>query len=137
MFMFRQSVLVLLMISVMFMVFACSSDPEPVGPPLEGEVEDLASEFISKLLAKDYSGAVTYFNAEMKKAMSESKLKQTWEGLLIQMGSYEGELEKRVESSEDYEAVNVLSQFANDQINIRVVFDSDNRVAGLWFQNVE
>lgn len=120
-----------------FAVVSCSGDPEPVGPPLEGEITDLASEFIDNLVKEDYSSAAAFFDAQMKRAMSEKKLKQTWDSLLKQMGAYVGEVDKRVEQSGEYEAVNVITEFANESLNIRVVFNSDKRVSGLWFQPVE
>lgn len=133
--MFRKLVFLLLCL-LAFSAAACSGDPE-IGPPLEGEVADLAETFIANLDNEDYAGAVAFFNAEMKRAMSERKLKQTWEGLNKQMGLYLGEVEKEVLQVEDHEVVNVLSDFEKDHLIIRVVFDSDNRVAGLWFLPVE
>jgi len=134
--MFKKLALFMVIFLVFILSIACSSEPEPVGPPLEGEVTDLAVEFIGNLVEEDFSRAAAFFNAEMKKAMSESKLKQTWQTLLSQQGDYVGELEQRVEQSGDYSAVNVITEFATGPINIRVVFDNDNRVAGLWFQPV-
>lgn len=129
-------VIVLLLSFLAVGVVSCAPAPE-VGPPLEGEITALAEEFIASLVAGDYSGAVSYFDAQMLKALPEKKLKQTWEGLLQQMGPYQGEVEKRVEQSGQYEAVNVITDFAQGQLNIRVVFNSDHRVSGLWFKPVE
>jgi uncharacterized protein len=135
--MFKKLALFIVIFLVLILSISCSSEPEPVGPPLEGEITDLAVEFIGNLVEEDFSSAVAFFNAEMKKAMSENQLRQTWRTLLTQQGEYVGEIEKRVEQSGDYAAVNVITEFAAGPINIRVVFDSDNRVAGLWFQPVQ
>ena len=135
--MLKRIAVMLLLIILTLALISCSSDPEPVDPPLEGEITDLASEFIDNLVKEDYSAAAAFFDAQMKKAMSEKKLKQTWEGLLKQMGAYVGEVDKRVEQSGEYEAVNVISEYTSDPLNIRVVFNSDKRVSGLWFQPVE
>ncbi len=132
-----RKLLVLLLLSLLAVYAASCGGDLDVGPPLEGEVTDLAETFIANLDNEDYAGAAAFFNAEMKRAMSERKLKQTWEGLLKQMGPYHGEVEKQVQQAGEYEAVNVLSDFEKGRLNIRVVFDSDNRVAGLWFQPVE
>ncbi len=121
----------------LLLLASCSSEPEPVGPPLEGEVDELASEFIGYLAVEDYSSARAFFNAEMNKAMSESALKRVWEGTQSDLGSYVEEIEKQVQSVDEHIAVNVHSQFADGQLNVRVVFDSDNRVAGLWFLPIE
>jgi len=128
---------IILFLMMPLFVFSCSNSQEPVGPPLEGDIADLAEEFIADMHAEDFNSAVSFFNADMKKAMSERKLQQNWEAVLAQQGAYEGEIEKHIEESGDYRAVNIITDFAAGPINIRVVFDGDNRVAGLWFQPVE
>lgn len=136
--MVKKRVIVLLALLPLVALYgtSCSSEPE-AGPPLEGEIIDLAEEFIDNLVDENYSSAAAFFNAQMKKAMPERKLKQAWEQLLQQAGPYKGVLEKRFEQGDDYAAVNVITEFAEMQLNIRVVFDGDNRVAGLWFQPAE
>ncbi len=134
--MFKRAICITLILPLM-LIASCSSEPEPVGPPLEGEVDELASEFINFLVAEEYTSARAFFNAEMSKAMSERALKQAWEGTQSELGGYVGEIEKQIQSTGEYEAVNVHSQFGDGQLNIRVVFDTDNRVAGLWFLPIE
>ncbi len=126
----------LFILFTLFILTSCS-DPGPAGPPLEGDVSDLASEFINSLEGQKYDRAYDFFNTEMRKAMSERQLRQTWEGTLAQLGAYKGEVEKIVDEVEEYTAINVITDFENDRINIRVVFDQDKRVAGLWFHPAE
>ena len=102
-------------------------------PPLEGEITDLAEEFIACLVDGEYDRGVEFFSAEMKRAMSARGLAQTWEQLLEQMGPYVGEVGKRIESSGEHDAVIVTTAFEHVFLDIRVVFDKDRRVAGLWF----
>lgn len=134
--MFRKAIVLFLLCLLVVSSASCSGKPE-IGPPLEGEITDLAEIFITNLENGDYTGAVVFFNVEMKRAMSERKLKQAWESLLNKMGPYMGEVEKAVKRIEEYEAVDVLSDFEKGRMIIRVVFDSDNRVAGLWFRPVD
>ncbi len=126
----------LFILFTLFILTSCS-DPGPAGPPLEGDVSDLASEFINSLVGQKYDRAYDFFNTEMRKAMSERQLRQTWERTLAQLGAYKGEVEKTIDEVEEYTAINVITDFENDRINIRVVFDQDKRVAGLWFHPAE
>lgn len=135
--MVKKVLLLIIFMLVSLLIVSCSVSQEPVVPPLYGDISDLAEEFIEYMRNEDYSSAVYFFNADMKKAMSEGKLKHSWEALLTQQGAYEGEIDKHIEESDDYRAVNVITDFVAGPINIRVVFDGDNRVAGLWFQPVE
>ncbi len=102
-------------------------------PPLEGEPAELARSFISSLAGGDYEGCTGYFNTKMGRAMKAGKLEKVWRDLQAQVGSYVGETSIREEVVDGYDVVFVTSEFEKDSLIIRVVFDEDRRVAGLWF----
>jgi len=133
----KKSYILLCLVAADLFIVSCSSEPEPAGPPLDGEITDLSAQFISNLVAEDYEKAASFFNTDMKKAMPTKQLEKAWQNLLTRTGPYQGEIEKKVEAVEDYRAVNTLTAFDGEKMNIRVVFDDDNRVAGLWFLNVD
>ncbi len=133
----KKSFILLYLAAATLFIVSCGSEPVPAGPPLDGEITDLSAEFISYLVAEDYEKAASYFNTEMKKAMSVKQLEKSWQNLLARTGPYQGEIEKKVETVQDYRAVNTLTAFDGEKMNVRVVFDDDNRVAGLWFLNVD
>ncbi len=54
--------------------------------------------------------------------------------VLAQLGPYTKETGKRVEKIEEYDAVFITAQFEKAQVTIRVVFDSEKQVAGLFFE---
>ncbi len=106
-------------------------------PPLEGEPAELAEEFTGCLAQGDYDGCVEYFSAKMKRAMSARKLEQAWEDLQSQVGPYLGKTDLREEVIDGFDVVFVTAEFEQDLIIIRVVFDEDRRVSGLWFDPVK
>ena len=132
----RSALLILLLFTATFNL-SCELDPRPYGPSLEADRSDLASEFIGNLVDEDYNSATAFFNAQMRRVVPERNLQRAWEGVLAQMGSYEGEAEKYLEEVEGLEAVNVITDFTEGQLNIRILFDDDNQITGLWFNPVE
>lgn len=128
----RQIYILLIIVAVV--MASCSKPSTPADPPLEGDVTDLALDFVSKLAEEDFAGTVGYYDATMKQALPESQLQAIWEQLLVQAGPFIGVLGTRVISDDQYDAVLVTSEFASLVLDIRVVFNKDRRVAGLFFQ---
>lgn len=123
-----------LMIMLVTVAVSCSREPESIDPPLTGEITDLASEFVSYLVKDNYAVAGGMFDATMRKALPKDKLEQTWQALLEQVGAYIREADKRTEEIEGYDVVYVTAEFENAFIDIKVVFNSERRIAGLFFQ---
>ncbi|UNC93844.1 alpha/beta fold hydrolase [Candidatus Contubernalis alkalaceticus] len=117
---------------------SCGSDTKVDDPPLEGEITDLAEDFVNKMAAGEFERVVDYyFDAPMKRAMSAKTLSETWETLLGQVGSYTGQVDKGTDVVNGYDVVFVTTQFENDKIVIQVVFNEDKRISGLWFLPAE
>lgn len=127
----RRSFPVLLLAFVLCLV-AVSCSPEKL-PPLDGEPVELAEEFTGSLAKGDYEECVEFFSAEMRRAMSARQLEQSWDDLQDQVGPFVGKTGMREETIDGYDVVFVTTKFEDGLIDIRVVFDEDRRVAGLWF----
>ncbi len=89
--------------------------------------------FVDLLAKKDYAAAESQFDPAMKSAMPEAKLRAVWEDLLIQAGPYQKQLRTRVEKQAGYDVVLVTCQFERKPLDIKVVYDSQKRVTGLWY----
>ena len=138
MFMLKRGFLLVLVMLLAVSVLSCGSDSTVDNPPLEGEITDLAEDFIGKMAAGEFEQAVDhYFDAPMKRAMSAKTLSETWETLLGQVGPYTGQVDKRTDVIDGYDVVFVTTQFENDKVVIQVVFNEDKRVSGLWFLPAE
>nr|WP_161598012.1 alpha/beta fold hydrolase [Dethiobacter alkaliphilus] len=130
--MYKLTFILLILLAVV--TASCSTQTAPADPPLEGDVTDLAVDFVTKLSEEDFAGTVAYYDANMRQALPESNLREVWEQLLGQAGPFVGILDTRVESDDEYDAVLVTSEFESLVLDIRVVFNRDKRVAGLFFQ---
>jgi hypothetical protein len=133
----KRALFMLFVIALAFTVISCSKKAVPADPPPEGEIAELAAEFVAKLSQEDFAGAVSYFDPTMKTALPENKLAEIWQSLLTQAGPFVSQVETREESVQGYDAVFVTTEFEKAKIDIRVVFDKNKRVAGLFFHPVQ
>jgi dienelactone hydrolase len=84
-------------------------------------------------MAGDFEKAVQPFDETMKKAMSADRLKKVWEGVTGQQGSFKEVGGARTEAVQKYQVVFVTTEFERGKLDTKVVFDADNRIAGLFF----
>jgi dienelactone hydrolase len=105
------------------------------GQPNEdpGELWLRARTFVEQLAEGDFKAAVGTFDETMRGALPEAKLRETWEALIGQVGAFKGQLAYRSERSQGYRIVFVTSEFEAAKIDVRVVFDAGERIAGLQF----
>lgn len=106
-------------------------------PPLEGEITELAEDFLACLAAGDYRAAAGYFDARMKRAMPAGELGLAWKSLQEQAGEYQNVLARRMVTEDGYQTVVATTQFEEAVVDIRMVFNQDRRIAGLWFRPPE
>jgi uncharacterized protein len=95
---------------------------------------EVTAEALVELLAQgDFAAAAGSFDATMKEALPALKLEQAWNGLVAQVGPYRGHLASRAERPGEHDIVHVTSRFERAVIDVRVVFDQERRIAGLFF----
>jgi uncharacterized protein len=92
-----------------------------------------ARAFAELLVRKDFANAVATFDDTMKTAMPETKLQETWNSVVAQVGAFKQVVKTRTERRGAYTIVVVTSDFQNATLDIKVVFDQSKRVAGLFF----
>lgn len=141
----RPSTLLVLLAALMALLAACSGPADssasasptatsPASATVDPELDRLATEFIELLVAEDFTAAVATFDDAMASALPAADLAATWQQVTAQAGAYEEEILRRQESSGGYDAVVVTAQFEDSPLDIRVVFDAERRIAGLFFQ---
>lgn len=109
----------------------------PAATPTPPAVTDLAVEFVDLLVKEDFSAAFERFDTTMKGALPEADLQAVWESLLAQIGSFQEHVEIRVDKVAEYDRVYVTGEFEQATIDVIIVFDSEGRVAGLFFAPTE
>jgi hypothetical protein len=118
-----------------FMTISCSQVPVPLAEsPRVDELKTRAGEIVSLLAAGEFAGVTSHFDAKMKSAFPEAKMRDTWNSLTGQIGAFESAGGKRAYMIGKHEAVFVTSHFANATMDIQVIFNPESQVSGLWIK---
>jgi pimeloyl-ACP methyl ester carboxylesterase len=94
----------------------------------------IAADFIQLLHQGEFAVATKNFDAAMSKVLPVAELKKTWEKLLADSGAFKKHVTGRLETSGKYEIVYVTCEFAKMKLDARIVFDEENKIAGLFFK---
>lgn len=89
---------------------------------------------VEKIAAGDFAGVVAMFDATMTSALPEATLRQTWEGLTSQVGAYREHGAARSATEMGFGVVYVPCTFERGSLTAKVVFDSQGKISGLFFQ---
>lgn len=125
--------MIFLLILVVLVSFSACNNQSQV-EPLDGEITDLADEFLNHMEEGDFELATEYFDVDMRNALSEVELSETWRGLQNQLGTYYGKVGERTEEIQEYDIVFITVQFEYELIDIRIVFNEYKQIAGLFFE---
>lgn len=88
---------------------------------------------IANLLAKeDFAAVVAQFDPRLTKALSEARLRAGWQDAVKQFGPFQKQLKTRTKEQAGYHVVLVRCQFEHGALDVKVVYDAQSRVTGLW-----
>jgi hypothetical protein len=93
-----------------------------------------AIEFVTFLSEGNYSECIARFDQTMKDGLPESKLHEAWNTIQNQVGVFQKQIGVRQVREGGFDVVYVTCQFERGKIDVKVVYDSDNKVSGLWFR---
>ncbi|MGZ4974965.1 MAG: DUF3887 domain-containing protein, partial [Limisphaerales bacterium] len=90
------------------------------------------SDFVTLLQEQKFAQATTQFDPAMIKALPEPKLRNVWQDLTKEGGAFQKQLGASVQSYWGSKLVLVTCQFERKAFGIRVVYNSQKRISGLW-----
>jgi len=105
----------------------------------ENQQEELNLEFeairiVENLSQNSYQEVYQKFNDEMKNAISLNELQTAWESIIYQYGDYKEIKSTRKTEEYGYQIAYVTCDFETlGHLDIRIVFDENDMVAGLQF----
>ncbi len=128
---YRLILIIFLSLTLLCVVAGCG-ESEPPLEPLQGDIYDLADDFLARLVEEDYAGAYAFFSKEIRNILSEPELKDLWLQMKEIVGSYEETTRHRHEILDGDDVITITARFSAQEMNIMLIFDDDNRISGLW-----
>lgn len=116
--------------------FSQGQAPGPT-PTASTSLLQTAQQLVDLWAKGDYTAMSARFDAAMKAAAPESRLKLMWERLVLQLGTFTERGASRSGQVQAYSAVYVTCQFEKGPIDILVLFNSDGSVAGLQYAQTQ
>ncbi len=120
----------LLLVSLSGFMVGCGGTEEELRSE---EFTAKATELVESMVAGDFSTAVEGFDSAMKDVFPSEMLGDTWNSLISQVGVFQKQTGTHMEAIEGYDIVYVTCEFEYAMIDIKVVFNAENQVAGLFF----
>ncbi len=136
----RPVIAILLGVCGVLLVAGCV----PGVPQLEGAERDAVLAYaepatdnmLAGLEAGDYAQFSRDMSPEMLAAMTEARFSELRATLENKVGAYVSRQVTSVEDVDDFIAVNYDARYENEEhVSIRVVFDQDRRISGLWLDS--
>ena len=94
--------------------------------------EKIAADIASNYAKKNYAAVRKDFAKIMLDALSEEKIKDTWESLTAKIGEFQKVLTTKEEQVKGYTVIKKRCQFASENATIQVTFNEENQVVGLY-----
>jgi hypothetical protein len=91
------------------------------------------NELVTLLIEQDYAAAVEKFDETMKNTLPPEGLQQLWQATLAQLGPLKEQIDLRTEEDGDYSITFATCRFQNGTMDIKVVYNTDMQIAGLFF----
>ena len=93
----------------------------------------VAIAFVDEISAGNFAAAANRFDANMKTALPEAKLKDTWAQLISQAGAFQKHTGTLTQEAQGYQIVLVTCEFAKARFYAQVTFNAHGQIAGLYF----
>ncbi len=97
------------------------------------DLDTLAITFVNLLEEGRFEDAAELFNEQMAEALPPQELEAAWNDLTGRVGEFKEITEVKVTEEEGYRVVYVTCDFAKTALDVKIVFDDDGKIAGLWF----
>lgn len=97
----------------------------------------MAREFILALAEGKYEEARKGFDKKMTQAVPASDLKELWAGIVSQAGVWQKIAGTRFAEEAGYRVVYVTGVFEKGSLDIKVVFNAEAKISGMWLGALE
>ena len=148
----RVTVAAALMMASMFAlsarVNASQSPPAPGRPPIatakaigatqsQQDTETLSRDIVNDLKSQNFDKVEARYSDRVAQALPHGKLAAVWDQLAAQVGSFKSIRKIELSEAEGIHLAKVTCDFERAALAIRLAFDADSRIAGLFFAAAE
>lgn len=120
-------------LALALLVLALSSCARPTASPRADELTPAAEQFVDLLVAGDFATAAADFDHTMTTVMPPAKLQEAWQSIVTQYGPFKEQVAAQTVVDKGFDIAVVTCQFEEATIDIRVVYNDDAKIGGLWF----
>ena len=113
---------------ILFLLLLLAQTPDDI------QREASARALLAAFTAGQFDAAAKNFNATMLAALPPAKLEAFAGQLAAQVGKFEKVREAKHSTDQGYHLVTLVSDYEKARIDVRVAFDAEGKVAGLYFQ---
>jgi len=96
-------------------------------------IDALGDEFVDLLAKGDFAQAAARYDAAMRAALPEPKLREAWQSIEKQIGRFQKRLKTRALKTAGYDVALVTCELERANLDVKVVFNSQGQVTGLFF----
>jgi pimeloyl-ACP methyl ester carboxylesterase len=100
----------------------------------ESQVPDYVKSAMTEIASENYPAFYSRFDEQMKAAMSEEKLQETWKSIITQAGSFKSQLSSVHQKSGEYDVYITTCQFERVALDVQLVFNQKQQISGLFFK---
>ncbi len=97
------------------------------------DLETRAVTFVNRMADGQWEAATEPFDATLSSVAPPAKVREAWQTLVAGTGAFRGVRGTRAGAVDQYRIVFVTCDFERDAMNVKVVFDSEGKIAGFFF----
>jgi dienelactone hydrolase len=120
----RKTIAVLALLLCSTLLLAQAQKPTP---------ESIASDTVNDLAARRFSTVESRFDDRMQAGLPQEQLAGVWNSVLDKAGPFHRVTGTHVEEQQGYEVVLVACEFKYSSLDVKIVVNSQDRIAGLFF----
>ena len=123
-------------LALMLLVLSAAVSVSPGRVPCLAALDELdasATQLVDMLAKGNYTGVVGKFDGVMARGLPQDKLRRVWEGLAAQVGPFQRRGGLRRQTLRQFQIIFVTCRFRRATLDVKVVFNADKQVAGLFF----
>lgn len=103
-------------------------------PQAASPLVDAAKQIVDEMVAGQFGKVEALYNEKMAAALPPGKLASAWNSLIGQVGVFQSIDQTRTDRAGDQKIVTLVCKFERAELDARVAFDPDGKLAGLFFR---